>query len=102
MSGTKSPSPKVQATDVIVVSHGQPSDPAPAEADLAELTARIGDHLQGWQLHSATLAGPGALNAALDACKDPPLIYPHWHQGQFGAERFSAADRALHDGNPAP
>lgn len=76
MSGTRSPSPKVQATDVIVVSHGQPSDPAPAEADLAELTARVGDHLPDWRLHSATLASPGALNKALDACKDAPLIYP--------------------------
>ncbi len=39
---------------------------------------------------------------ALNVVSRPPLIYPHWHQGQFGAERFSAADRALHDGNPAP
>lgn len=61
---------------MIVVSHGQPSDPAPAEADLAELTARVADHLQGWRFHSATLASPGALNDALDACKDAPLIYP--------------------------
>ena len=32
----------------------------------------------------------------------PPLIYPYWHQGQFAVDRFSAADRAMHDGNPPP
>ncbi len=76
MSGTRSHSPKAQATDVIVVSHGQPSDPAPAEADLAELTARVGDHLPDWRLHSATLADKGALDRALEGCDAQPLIYP--------------------------
>ena len=32
----------------------------------------------------------------------PPLIYPYWHQGQFTHERFTDADRALHEGNPPP
>ena len=36
--------------------------------------------------------------ARLDAASRPPLIYPHWHQHQFAAPRFSQADRALHDG----
>ncbi|SOE16547.1 aryl-alcohol dehydrogenase-like predicted oxidoreductase [Hoeflea halophila] len=26
-----------------------------------------------------------------------PLIYPYWHQHNFARDRFSAADRALHD-----
>ncbi|MBI6628963.1 CbiX/SirB N-terminal domain-containing protein [Pontibaca salina] len=76
MSGTDYFSLKAPATDVIVVSHGQPSDPAPAEAELAELTARVAAQLQGWRLHSATLASPGALVNALDACNEAPLIYP--------------------------
>ena len=38
----------------------------------------------------------------LNGVSRPPLIYPYWHQGQFAKGRFSAADRALHDGNPAP
>jgi aryl-alcohol dehydrogenase-like predicted oxidoreductase len=29
-----------------------------------------------------------------------PLIYPYWHQHNFTRERFSAADRALHDDYP--
>lgn len=40
--------------------------------------------------------------ARLNEVSRPPLIYPYWHQGQFGAGRFSAADWALHEGNPAP
>ncbi|MDH4440167.1 MAG: aldo/keto reductase [Rhizobium sp.] len=27
----------------------------------------------------------------------PPYIYPYWHQHNFAADRFSPADRALHD-----
>jgi len=38
----------------------------------------------------------------LNEVSKPPLIYPYWHQGQFGVDRFSAADRALHDGNAPP
>jgi aryl-alcohol dehydrogenase-like predicted oxidoreductase len=38
----------------------------------------------------------------LNTVSRPPLIYPYWHQGQFAVDRFSAADRAVHDGNPPP
>ena len=38
----------------------------------------------------------------LNEVSRPPLIYPYWHQGQFAKGRFSAADWALHEGNPAP
>lgn len=31
----------------------------------------------------------------LDVVSAPPLIYPHWHQAQFAASRFSPADRVL-------
>lgn len=50
----------------LIVAHGQPSDPAPAEADLAQLAVLVGAHLPGWQVRSATLAAPGALEAAAD------------------------------------
>ena len=39
-----------------------------------------------------------AERARLDEVSRPALIYPHWHQHQFAAPRFSDADRALHDG----
>jgi len=40
--------------------------------------------------------------ARLNAVSKPPLIYPYWHQGQFGRARFSAADLVLHEGNEPP
>lgn len=64
----------------LIVAHGQPSDPDPAEAALAVLAARVADALPpGWQVESATLAAPGALEAALSRFGDagpPLLIYP--------------------------
>lgn len=59
----------------LIVAHGQPSDPNPAEADLARIAAAVGTQLQGWQVGAATLAAPGALGAALERL-DAPLIFP--------------------------
>lgn len=36
----------------------------------------------------------------LDDVSRLPLIYPYWHQHNFARERFSDADRALHDSYP--
>lgn len=59
----------------LIVAHGQPSDPAPAEADLARLTAAVAALLPGWKLGSATLATPGALEQALTGL-ETPLVFP--------------------------
>lgn len=60
---TQSPAPTA-----LIVSHGQPSDPAPAAADLARLAAAVAVHLPGWQVASATLAEDVALaDAVMDA-----------------------------------
>ncbi|MEO3417378.1 CbiX/SirB N-terminal domain-containing protein [Roseovarius sp. CAU 1744] len=61
---------------VIIVSHGQPSDPQPAEDDLAALAGRVAGLLPDWQVDSATLAADGALEAALARAGDTPFIYP--------------------------
>lgn len=78
MSGTRSHSPKAQATDAaaIIVSHGQPSDPAPAEADLADLASRVTATLPGWRIASATLATPGMLEKAARNMGHDALVYP--------------------------
>jgi len=60
----------------VIVSHGQPSDPAPAEAALAAFSTGVARALPGWHVGSATLASPGALDAALAAAGPAPLIYP--------------------------
>lgn len=59
----------------LIVAHGQPSDPAPAEAEIAALAAQVAAHLPGWTVRSATLAAPGTLDRAV-AGLDAPLVFP--------------------------
>jgi sirohydrochlorin ferrochelatase len=59
----------------VIVAHGQPSDPAPAEAEIAALAARVAALLPGWSVRSATLASEGALAAALQGAPNP-VVYP--------------------------
>ncbi len=60
----------------LIVSHGQPSDPGPAETALARLALRIARHLPGWSVQSATMAMPGRLE--VQARQSPPgtHVYP--------------------------
>ncbi len=46
---------------LLILAHGQPSDPLPAAAELEGLAARVAVHLPGWQVVAATLAETGAL-----------------------------------------
>jgi sirohydrochlorin ferrochelatase len=64
----------------LIVSHGQPSDPGQAERALADLARRVGQHLPGWQVLSATLAQTGALAAAV-AGRGPGVVYPMFMAG---------------------
>lgn len=69
MSGTKSAFPMAPATDprpaALIVAHGQPSDPAPAEAALQKLARQVSLRLPDWDINSATMAAKGALQHAL-------------------------------------
>ncbi|SHJ74794.1 Sirohydrochlorin ferrochelatase [Shimia gijangensis] len=76
MSGTKSHFPKVQATDALIVAHGQPSDPEPAERALAQLTARVQACLPEMRLGSATMANGNRLEEALTSLPTDGLVYP--------------------------
>jgi len=83
----------------IIVSHGQPSDPDPAEAELAQFAARVAADLPDWQLRAATLAKPGALDAALAESGPAPLIYPFfmtagWFTGDALRKRLITAPEA--------
>lgn len=60
----------------LIVSHGQPSEPAPAEAALAKLADKVSAHLLDWQIRSATLASKGHLEQVLPALEPGALIYP--------------------------
>jgi sirohydrochlorin ferrochelatase len=65
----------------LIISHGQPSDPARAEAALAALAARVAQHLPGWQVGSATLAAPGALDRAVREIGPQGRAYPLFMAG---------------------
>ncbi|MGC9369965.1 MAG: CbiX/SirB N-terminal domain-containing protein [Paracoccaceae bacterium] len=62
--------------EALIVAHGQPGDPAPAEAEITDLAREIAKQLPGWRVRGATLAAPGALEAALAECAGAPLVYP--------------------------
>lgn len=87
------------ALSAIIVSHGQPSDPDPAQADLEGFTARVAAALPGWHVEAATLAKDGALDRALDTAGAQPLIYPllmteGWFTGDNLRKRMHAAPEA--------
>lgn len=63
----------------LIVSHGQPSDPEPAEAALAGLAALVALHLPDWHVGSATLAAPGALARA--AAGRDGVVFPLFMAG---------------------
>ncbi len=69
--------PKPQSA--VIIAHGQPSDPAPAEADLAALATKVAALLPNWQITSATLADPNALAAAITGPLG--LVYPMFMSG---------------------
>ncbi|MEX0320210.1 MAG: CbiX/SirB N-terminal domain-containing protein [Ruegeria sp.] len=60
----------------LIVSHGQPSDPVPAEAALSRFAQRVQAAASGITVHSATLAAPGRFEAALVDLPDDAVIYP--------------------------
>lgn len=94
----QTPDPALHRT-AIIVSHGQPSDPDPAETELAQFAARVAADLPDWQVRAATLAKPGAFEAALAASGSAPLIYPFfmtagWFTGDALRKRLVTAPDA--------
>lgn len=65
----------------LIVAHGQPSDPDPAEAEIAALAAKVQALMPDWQVRSATLAKPGALAERLAALGPQGLVYPLFMSG---------------------
>lgn len=63
----------------LLIAHGQPSDPIPAQAALGELACQVAGHLPGWDIRFATLALEGALARAVDP--EPGLVYPMFMAG---------------------
>jgi sirohydrochlorin ferrochelatase len=83
----------------LIVAHGQPSAPGAPEAAIARLARAVAGRLPGWSVHGATLAAPGALEAALAALPGLVRVYPHfmadgWFVGTRIPDRLAAAGRA--------
>lgn len=68
--------PATEPPCALIVAHGQPSDPAPAEAEIAALAARVQALMPGWRVASATLASEGALAARVAELGPEGLVYP--------------------------
>lgn len=102
MSGTKSASPMAPATNAqrpaaLIVAHGQPSDPARAEAALRLLAGQVNERLPDWAIGSATMAAKGALQRARLQHPAAP-IYPlfmadGWFTGTALPERLNHSDQ---------
>lgn len=60
----------------LIISHGQPSDPAPAEAEIAALAARVQALMPDWHVASATLATEGALAEQVAKAGPQGFAYP--------------------------
>ncbi|WP_299080069.1 CbiX/SirB N-terminal domain-containing protein [uncultured Ruegeria sp.] len=60
----------------IIVAHGQPSDPEPAEAALADFAAKVDALTTDVSVHSATLAAPGTFEGRMDSLPEDTVIYP--------------------------
>lgn len=69
------------ASAVLIVAHGQPSEPLQAEAALSRLARAVAAHLPGWRVGSATLAAPGALTAALADLGPGGVVFPLFMAG---------------------
>ena len=69
----------ISLKSALIVAHGQPGDPAPAEADLARLAAAVARHLPAWQVTSATLADDDALARAVTGAQG--FVYPMFMTG---------------------
>ncbi|WP_425467273.1 DUF4202 family protein [Paracoccus haeundaensis] len=57
----------------VIVSHGQPGDPAPQQAAIEALAAQVAAHAPGVEVLGATLADPDALPRT---CRSDCIIYP--------------------------
>ncbi|WP_112312568.1 CbiX/SirB N-terminal domain-containing protein [Pseudogemmobacter bohemicus] len=60
--------------NLMILAHGQPSDPLPAAAELEGLASLVAAHLPDWRVLAATLAEPGALERL--AGEPPGMVFP--------------------------
>ncbi|NBO20889.1 MAG: cobalamin biosynthesis protein CbiX, partial [Rhodobacteraceae bacterium] len=88
----------------LIVAHGQPSDPTPAEAELACLAHGVQSALgAGWRVLYATLAAPDALARAVADAPQGGIVYPlfmadGWFTKTHLPERLAQAQAGANQG----
>ena len=97
MRKTRSMSQTPTRPIAVITSHGQPSEPAPQEAALAQLASQVAQQLPGWDVRSATLSTPGLLE---QVTPDGALVYPFfmangWFTAQVLPRRLTGIDAKL-------
>ena len=97
MGTTRSRSQTPTRPIAVITSHGQPSEPAPQEAALAQLASQVAQQLPGWDVRSATLSTPGLLE---QVTPDGALVYPFfmangWFTAQVLPRRLTGIDAKL-------
>ena len=82
-----------KSSKVVIVSHGQPGDPAPQQQAIEDLAAQVSAHLPDLQILGATLAMPEALakSATSDAIIYPMFMAEGWFTGTELPRRLTAA-----------
>ncbi|TCL10262.1 sirohydrochlorin ferrochelatase [Shimia isoporae] len=60
----------------LIVAHGQPSDPEPPELWLSGFAAKVGLLLPDWDIRSATIAKPEALENQSLSMEEDALVFP--------------------------
>lgn len=77
----------------LLLAHGSPSDPAPQEAAIAALAAEVARLAPGWRVRGATLAAPGALDAAAEpgATVYPLFMSDGWFVSRETPRRLALA-----------
>lgn len=76
---------------VLITAHGQPSNPGPAAAELADLAAKVAAHLPGQTIASATLAEPEALAEAVAKLGPGGLLFPLFMAGGWFTRTYLPA-----------
>jgi sirohydrochlorin ferrochelatase len=66
---------------ILIVAHGQPNNPAPAAAELANLAAKVSAMLPNRRIASATLAEPEALAKAIATLGPSGVVFPLFMAG---------------------
>ncbi len=65
----------------LIVAHGQPTEPARAEEELALLAGKVAARMPGWRVGSATLAMQGALSTAVAGLGPKGVVFPLFMAG---------------------